>query len=89
MCKPHKENTKKMTENKPTNKWQKGSISVTEWENTNEVNGKQVTSKSYNIQKKYVDKQGNWQTTNTLYDKDMVNLLLILLSINVTSLQKD
>jgi hypothetical protein len=67
-----------MTENKPKQKLRYGQVTVTVWNNTKKVNDTDVEFESFQVEKSYTDKEGNWQTTNNYQVNDLYKLRAIV-----------
>ena len=63
---------------KPKNTYRAGALSVTVWENTNQVNGKDVQFQTVSIQRGYKDKEDKWQNTNSLRKSDLPKVVMLL-----------
>jgi len=65
--------------NKPVKTFRcKGGISAAVWQNQVERAGKTYTRFSVTVQKQYRDRDGNWQTTSSLFEEDIQKVRLIL-----------
>lgn len=63
----------------PEQKFKAGSISATIWENQGTDNeGKPSVYKTISFERSYLDKEGNWQTTNSLRVADIPKAILVL-----------
>jgi hypothetical protein len=63
----------------PEQKFRAGSISATLWLNQGTDNdGKPTTYKTVSFERSYLDKEGNWQTTNSLRVGDLPKAILVL-----------
>jgi len=54
-----------MSGQKPVEKFQAGQINAALWENEIEVNGKTVPVLKATVQRRYKDKSGKWQSSNS------------------------
>ncbi|MEM3154631.1 MAG: hypothetical protein QW165_03655 [Candidatus Woesearchaeota archaeon] len=65
--------------NQPEKKFSTGAISATVWKNTGvDKNGKPFESHSVSLQRRYKDKTGQWQTTNSLRLNDLPKVALVV-----------
>ena len=55
----------KMAGQAPVAKWRAGQISSALWSNEIDVNGKTVTILKASVQRRYKDKDGNWQSSGS------------------------
>lgn len=63
----------------PEKKFKAGSVSATIWLNQGQTEeGKETTFKTVSFERSYLDKDGNWQTTNTLRVSDLPKATLVL-----------
>lgn len=62
----------------PEKKFSTGAISATVWENKGKIDGKETTFKTVSFQRRYKDKEDEWQTTNTLRINDLPKAVLVL-----------
>ncbi|MGV8168644.1 MAG: hypothetical protein ACP5N3_01160 [Candidatus Nanoarchaeia archaeon] len=63
----------------PDQKFKAGSVSATIWVNQGTDNeGKPTTYKTIAFERSYLDKEGNWQTTNSLRSSDLPKAILVL-----------
>ena len=63
----------------PEKKFSTGAISATIWKNTGvRKTGEETEFKTINIQRRYRDKEGNWQSTNSLRIGDLPKAVLVL-----------
>jgi len=66
--------------NKPVHKFQAGQVSVALWENTMTTkNGDEVPVLKATLQRRYKDKEGNWQTS-TSFSRNELPLAIYCLS---------
>ena len=71
----------KQTEGKqPEKKFTTGAISATVWENqgTNKKTGEPVAFRTVALQRRYTDKEGKWQSTNSLRVNDLPKAALVI-----------
>ena len=64
--------------NAPEKRFRAGSITAAIWANKTRRNGKTVTRHSVRIQKRFRDKQGQWQVTDTYFPDDLGKLRLVV-----------
>ena len=65
--------------NKPVKKVRAGAISVSIFENTGKGrNGEEITFSSVVLQKRYKDKNGDWQTSGSLNVNDLPKAAMLL-----------
>ena len=65
--------------NQPEKKFSTGAISATVWKNTSVGrDGKPFESHSVNLQRRYKDKTGQWQSTNSLRVSDLPKVELVV-----------
>lgn len=63
----------------PEQKFKAGSISATVWQNKGQDSeGKQTLYRTVSFERSYLDKEGNWQTTNSLRVGDIPKAMLVL-----------
>ncbi|MCF7866006.1 hypothetical protein K9L67_01055 [Candidatus Woesearchaeota archaeon] len=63
----------------PEKKFRAGSVSATIWLNQGQTDdGKETTYKTISFERSYLDKDGNWQTTNSLRTNDLPKAILVL-----------
>jgi len=69
-----------MEKNQPKKKFNAGAVSATVWENqaTNKTTGQPVSYNTISLQRGYKDKDGNWQSTNSLRVADIPKAILVL-----------
>ena len=71
--------TETISGNMPEKKFSTGSLSATIWENQGKnKSGEDVNFKTVTFQRRYVDKDGEWQTTNNLRINDLPRASLVL-----------
>ena len=67
------------TRNVPEKKFSTGVITATVWQNQGKGrNGEAVAYRTVSLQRRYKDKQGNWQSTTTLRVNDLPRASLVL-----------
>ena len=68
------------TGNQPEKKFSTGAISATVWKNkgTSKRNGEPVEFRTITLQRRYTDKEGKWQTSNSLRLNDLPKASLVL-----------
>jgi hypothetical protein len=65
--------------NQPEKKFSTGAISATVWKNIRTgKDGKVFESRTVNLQRRYTDKTGQWQTTSSLRLNDLPKAALVL-----------
>ena len=71
---------KESTGNQPEKKFSTGAISATVWKNngTSKKTGESVEFKTVTLQRRYTDKEGNWQTSSYLRINDLPRASLVL-----------
>ncbi len=70
---------KKMEGNQPEKKFSTGAISATVWKNNGVgKDGKPFESHSVSLQRRYKDKTGQWQSTNSLRVNDLPKVALVI-----------
>ena len=64
----------------PEKKFSTGAISATIWKNngTSKKTGEEVEYRTVSLQRRYRDKEGNWQTSNSLRVNDLPKASLVL-----------
>jgi len=63
----------------PEKKFKAGSVSATIWLNSGQDNeGKQTSFRTISFERSYLDKDGNWKTTNSLRVSDIPKGILVL-----------
>jgi len=63
----------------PEKKFRAGSVSATIWVNQGkDSEGKETNYKTISFERSYIDKEGNWQTTNSLRQSDLPKAVLVL-----------
>lgn len=71
--------TETVSGNIPEKKFSTGAISATVWENQGKSkSGEAVSFRTVSLQRRYKDKEGNWQSTNTLRINDLPRVSLVL-----------
>ncbi len=71
---------KESTGNQPEKKFSTGVISATVWKNngTSKKTGESVEFRTVTLQRRYTDKEGNWQTSSNLRISDLPKASLVL-----------
>lgn len=65
--------------NVPEKKFTTGAISATVWKNQHvSKDGKVFETRTINLQRRYADRKGEWQSTNTLRVSDLPKAALVL-----------
>ena len=68
-----------MNKKRPEKKFRAGPLSATIWANEGKNDkGEAVTYKTISFERNYMDKDGNWQKTNSLRPSDLPKALLVL-----------
>jgi hypothetical protein len=68
-----------MGKKQPEKKFRAGPVSATIWLNHGkDSEGKETTYKTVSFERSYMDKEGNWQTTNSLRAGDLPRAVLVL-----------
>jgi len=63
----------------PEKKFKSGAISATIWENVGHTeDGKETSFKTVSFERNYLDKDGNWKSTNNLRTSDLPKAILVL-----------
>ncbi|MFA6073500.1 MAG: hypothetical protein WC758_05285 [Candidatus Woesearchaeota archaeon] len=63
----------------PENKFKASPVSATVWLNQGvDSDGKQTNYRTISFERSYIDKEGNWQTTNSLRVGDLPKAILVL-----------
>jgi len=71
--------TETISGNMPEKKFSTGSLTATIWENQGKSKeGDEVSFKTVSFQRRYKDKNGEWQSTNTLRVNDLPKASLVL-----------
>jgi len=67
------------TGNLPEKKFRAGGVSATVWLNKGQkANGEQTEYKTISVERSYTDKNGNWQSTNSMRINDLPKARLVL-----------
>ncbi len=68
------------TGNKPEKKFSTGAITATVWKNsgTSKRTGEPVEFRTITLQRRYTDKEGKWQTSNSMRINDLPKASLVL-----------
>jgi len=64
--------------NKPEQKFKVGGVTATIWKNGIEKDGQKKEIKNVSFERNYKDKEGNWQTTNSLNINDLPKAMVVL-----------
>jgi hypothetical protein len=65
--------------NSPEKKFRAGAISATVWKNKGQRdNGEETEFNTISVDRRYADKDGNWQSTNSLRTNDLPKLQAVL-----------
>ena len=66
--------------NQPEKKFSTGAVTATVWQNQgkNKTTGEATAFRTVSFQRRYKDKDGNWQSTNTLRVNDLPRASLVL-----------
>ena len=71
--------TEKISGNIPEKKFSTGSLAATVWQNQGKnKDGEDVSFRTVTFQRRYVDKKGDWQSTNNLRLNDLPRASLVL-----------
>ncbi len=71
--------TETVTGNMPEKKFSTGGLTATVWENQGKSKtGEEVSFKTVSFQRRYMDKDGEWQSTSTLRLNDLPKASLVL-----------
>lgn len=62
----------------PEQKFRAGSLSATIWLNSKVDDGKKISFRTVSFEKNYMDKEGNWHSTNSLRVSDLPKARLVL-----------
>ena len=63
----------------PEKKFSTGAISAAVWKNTKQTKeGKSFEVRTISLQRRYTDKSGKWQTTNSLRVNDLPKVALVI-----------
>ena len=66
-------------ENKPVKRFQAGRITASVWRNVRKMdNGEDATMFSMTLDKRYRDKDGNWQGSNSLHVNEIPRAVFVL-----------
>jgi len=65
--------------NKPKLKYRAGSVCLTVWENEHQdKSGNKFKALSFDLERGYKDKQGEWKNTTSLGEKDLPKAIILL-----------
>ncbi|MBI4449155.1 hypothetical protein HY641_03970 [Candidatus Woesearchaeota archaeon] len=67
-----------MEKNQPLKKIRAGAICATIWQNKQNKDGKEFTVPSISLDRRYTDKSGAWQSTNSMRASDLPKAALVL-----------
>jgi hypothetical protein len=68
-----------MNKKRPDKKFRSGAISATIWSNeAKNDKGEAVTYKTVSFERTYMDRDGNWQSSNSLRTTDLPKAILVL-----------
>lgn len=71
--------TENVSGNVPEKRFSTGGLSATIWENQGKTkSGEDTLFKTVSLQRRYMDKNGQWQSTNTLRLNDLPKASLVL-----------
>jgi len=72
--------TNENTGNQPEKKFSTGAIQATVWKNngTSKQDGSPVEFRTISLQRSYTDKEGKWQSTNSMRVNDLPKAALVL-----------
>ena len=71
--------TENISGNIPEKKFSTGGLTATVWENQGKgKTGEEVSFRTVSFQRRYLDKNGEWQSTNTLRVNDLPKASLVL-----------
>ena len=68
----------KMANKKPIKKFQAGQVCASIWENEVTIDGRNVTMLKTSIERRYKDRDGNWQSSNSLSQNEIPKAVLVL-----------
>jgi len=72
------EKNQKNENNQPEKRFSTGGVIATVWRNQRVSDGKAFEYNTISLQRRYSDKAGNWQSTNTLRINDLPKAALVL-----------
>ena len=67
-----------MEKHQPTKKFRAGAICATIWQNKQTKDGQEFSVSSVSLDRRYTDKSGAWQSTNSLRANDLPKATLVL-----------
>ena len=71
--------TENISGNIPEKKFSTGGLTATVWQNQGKSKtGEEVSFRTVSFQRRYMDKNGEWQSTNTLRTNDLPRASLVL-----------
>ena len=65
-------------QNQPVKKFRAGGVSASIWRNETEQNGRTVVNHSVSFQKRYRDRNGEWQTSDYFFRSELPALELVV-----------
>lgn len=66
-----------MTNKGPEKKFRAGNVTATVWDNKREVNEEIFRVRSVSFEKRYLDKNGEWNSANSYDANDVAKLILV------------
>ena len=66
------------SDNRPVKKFRAGGISASIWRNETKQKDQSVVSHSVTVQKRYCDKNGQWQTSGSFFQSDLPKVELVV-----------
>ena len=70
--------TQTNTGNLPVAKFSAGPITATVWKNTGQKEGREYEFSTLSLERKYKDKEDQWQSTNSLRVNDLPRAVIVL-----------
>jgi len=64
--------------NKPLQKFRAGAVQASVWSNETTKNGTPTEYKTVTFERRYKDKEGNWQSASSLHVRDIPNVMVVL-----------
>lgn len=61
----------------PLDKIKSGSVTCTVWTNERVFDGKKVDIKTFQINKNYKDKEGNWKATDSYGSRELADVIIV------------
>lgn len=68
----------KTEKNIPEKRFSTGGIVATVWKNAQTTNGKEYEYNTISLQRRYADKEGKWQSSNSMRLNDLPKATLVL-----------